>query len=114
MLKIGLIVNPICGMGGIVGLKGTDGEKILEKARDLGAVPQAPQRTNLFLEHLKPIMSQICFITPPGIMGEDHIKTLGFKSKIIEKSFFAHDLKIFKTSAQDSTIAAKRLLEENV
>ena len=43
MDAIGLVVNPIAGMGGRVGLKGTDG--LLDEARRRGAEPRAPSRT---------------------------------------------------------------------
>lgn len=82
-LKLGFIVNPIAGMGGKVGLKGTDGEEVLKKAIELGAFPEAPEKAKKALEILVPLKEKIQILTGPGSMGEEEAIELGFKPKII-------------------------------
>jgi predicted polyphosphate/ATP-dependent NAD kinase len=78
---IGLIVNPVAGMGGSVGLKGTDGE-MYAKALEMGAEPVSPARTREFLSHLT-CRDEIRFLVAPGPMGAEHAEALGLPCEII-------------------------------
>ena len=49
MFRLGLIVNPDAGLGGKLGLKGSDGQA--EIARSLGASDRSGPRLELFLNH---------------------------------------------------------------
>lgn len=66
--KVGLIVNPIAGMGGSVGLKGTDGQ-MRHKAVELGATPVTPERARQFLTRIRN-SDRIELLVAPGRMGE--------------------------------------------
>ncbi len=74
-MKIGFLINPIAGMGGRVGLKGTDGAETLEKAHRLGAKPIARARASKALRILK---DKAEFLTCSGEMGEAALKDLSF------------------------------------
>lgn len=105
MKKIGLIVNPIAGMGGRVGLKGTDG-KAYEEAVRLGAQPVAPSRVAETLRALEPNMFQL--ITYPRSMGEEAAARAGYKPKVI-----GH-LSAERTSAEDTKRAAREMMDMGV
>jgi predicted polyphosphate/ATP-dependent NAD kinase len=81
MRTIGLIVNPVAGMGGSVGLKGTDGE-MHAKALELGAQPVSPARTREFLSHLT-CVDKIRLLVAPGPMGADHAEAEGLNADVI-------------------------------
>lgn len=80
---VGFIVNPVAGMGGAVGLKGTDGKAILAKAISLGAKPIASQRGEAFLAELLPVKEQLRLIVGAGSMGEAQAKKCGFNCQTI-------------------------------
>lgn len=82
MKKIGLIVNPIAGMGGSVGLKGTDGETVKE-AIALGAEPTTPKRIEETLSLIQ--RKDLYFLVAPGKMGEDYLKRFDFKYEVASK-----------------------------
>jgi predicted polyphosphate/ATP-dependent NAD kinase len=80
-----LIVNPIAGMGGKVGLKGTDGPEILKRAIRLGAAPVAPQRAVEAMRTLRThYTSSLELITCPQKMGEESAKEAGFSPEVVD------------------------------
>ncbi len=108
MKKLGLIVNPIAGMGGRVGLKGTDGPDILEKAKELGGKSQAQERTKEALQKLESIKVSVELITYPRQMGENAAVEGGFSPKII--GFLPDN----QTTAKDTRNAAEDLRDLKV
>lgn len=62
-------MNPIAGMGGSVGLKGTDGG-MHKQALALGATPVAPQRARETLAHIR-CRDDVAWLVAPGAMGAD-------------------------------------------
>ena len=107
MKKIGFIVNPIAGMGGAVGLKGTDGRDILNRAITLGAEPLAQKRAESFLSGLERLRDRIHIITGAGKMGEDAARKCGFSFTIVGK-------RREETTAEDTKEAAEKMRDKGV
>jgi predicted polyphosphate/ATP-dependent NAD kinase len=101
---LGLIVNPVAGMGGAVGLKGTDGRAVLKKAVALGAKPTAPIRAELFLSELKSVDRKIRLIVGVGNMGEKEAVSCGFACTVFGKSKK-------ETSAEDTREIAREIAD---
>jgi predicted polyphosphate/ATP-dependent NAD kinase len=81
--RIGLIVNPIAGMGGGVALKGTDGAEVLARARALGAEPKAGARTARALHKLAGAAPSAELVTVAGVMGEAVAEAAGLAHRLI-------------------------------
>lgn len=76
--RLGIIVNPIAGIGGAVALKGSDGDDTVAAARARGAVPQAPARAARALRALADASGALELLAAPGIMGADLARVAGF------------------------------------
>lgn len=85
-IRIGLIVNPIAGMGGKVGLKGTDGKAILVRVIELGASMNAHDKAIKALMKLTPIKNELLILTASLNMGENQCKEFGFNYEIVYNS----------------------------
>ncbi len=104
---VGLLVNPIAGMGGAVGLKGTDGEAILEKALGLGARPVASIRACTFLSKTASEGQNVRFIVGAGEMGERQIQNYSFQFTVVGE-------KRLVTTAEDTKMIAEIIAEAKV
>jgi predicted polyphosphate/ATP-dependent NAD kinase len=75
--RLGIIVNPVAGIGGAVALKGSDGPETVALARARGAVPQAPRRAERALRELAAAAGTIEVLAAPGVMGTDVAQAAG-------------------------------------
>jgi predicted polyphosphate/ATP-dependent NAD kinase len=106
--KIGFVINPIAGMGGRVGLKGTDGDEVLQKARALGAESLASVRAIETLKVLHEVEEAIQIITYPSEMGANVVKKCKLHPKVIGT------INPGKTSAIDTKKAIETMMGMNV
>ncbi|WP_276680139.1 ATP-NAD kinase family protein [Thalassolituus oleivorans] len=104
MLTFGLIINPFAGIGGAVGLKGSDGELVVAEAFARGAEQRSGVRTEQALQVLLPYRDHCRFITCPDDMGENLLKKLGFDYQTLPISMAQ------PTSAQQTREAAELML----
>ena len=108
MRKLGIIVNPIAGIGGRVGLKGSDGSEILRLARARGARPEALSRATDALIPLGRLKSMIRVIAYPDEMGALACQKAGMPATIIGT------IRPGRTTASDTETAARQMLTEGV
>ena len=120
--RVGLIVNPVAGVGGTVGLKGSDGDDIVRRALASGAPREAPRRAAVALARLARLREHVAVVTCPGEMGEDEARACGFEPEVIALAGDARwgaDRAALPdgspaTSADDTVAAARALRERGV
>ena len=110
-LKIGLLLNPLAGIGGAVGLKGSDGVELQALAKQRSGMPQAAKRTRVFLQQLKTLLGpqteQIQWFTWAEEMGASALAQAGLDAQVLGRSDEP-------SSGHDSQVAASTLCAEGI
>ena len=98
--RLGLIINPVAGLGGSVALKGSDGEDTAQLAQQLGAVAKSNDRAQVALEMIVDRQAQLEIVTVGGDMGETLCNKLGLAHTVVYHTPEA------KTKPEDTEAAA--------
>ncbi|WP_319784036.1 ATP-NAD kinase family protein [Oceanisphaera sp. IT1-181] len=106
MFKIGLIINPLAGLGGSVGLKGSD--DLAAQALALGAEPRALQRTALALAELAAVHEHFTVLTAAGDMGETVCQALNLSYQV------CYHPESGLTTANDTKAAVNQLVAQDI
>lgn len=94
-MRVGLIVNPLAGLGGPLALKGSDNE-LGWRALQLGAVPKAGDRATTALRSVN--KTKLNLVTSAGAMGELSAIAAGFEARVVHAAG--------GESSSDDTVAA--------
>lgn len=73
-MRLGLVVNPIAGMGGRLAFKGSDDVALVAAARERGEMPVAPARATEALRPLAGMARELEVLTYAGAMGEEEAR----------------------------------------
>jgi predicted polyphosphate/ATP-dependent NAD kinase len=108
VFKLGIIVNSYAGLGGSVGLKGSDGEHVQREALARGAEPRAQMRMSRALSVIASMRDQFRIYCFAGDMGEAVAVAQGFATKVIGQA--ANE----PTQPEDTCAAARALMDTGV
>jgi len=111
--KVGLVLNPVAGMGGRVGLKGTDGVEMLTMALGRGAEPVSPSCILRFLDQLGERSKGIHWLTCSGDMGADILLEAGLREGD-DFSIAYHVRDQRETGPGDTRRACRKILDAGV
>jgi len=107
-MRLGFVVNPVAGMGGRVGLKGTDGK--VDEARERGAERRGPERARAALDALHDRAPDVTLLVAGGPTGADLAREAGFDPEVVT----APPADPFETTAADSREAVRAFLDRGV
>ncbi len=108
VMKIGVLINPLAGIGGSVALKGSDGEAIVEQALARGAKPLAQQRAAVALSKIAQHADTMRFICAGGDMGEAVLRELGVQPQVV------YQPPAGRTTAEDTRAALHALYDAGI
>ncbi|MCZ6617097.1 MAG: NAD(+)/NADH kinase [Gammaproteobacteria bacterium] len=107
MLKIALLINPVAGIGGSVGLKGSDGRAVQSRAAALGGEARGVARARRTLVRSAEVLEQIDWVTWGGSM-------VGLLLDEFEAPGVVLETPVDEPTANDTRRAAERFLFEKV
>ncbi|RZU66314.1 putative polyphosphate/ATP-dependent NAD kinase [Microterricola gilva] len=93
--RLGLIVNPVAGLGGPAGLKGSDGADVQRLALQRGASARAGERAHAALAVVAAAHPGIEVLTASGALGEHAVRAAGLVPRVV-----------YAPTATDATTAA--------
>ncbi|WP_309064828.1 ATP-NAD kinase family protein [Microbacterium sp.] len=80
---IGLVVNPVAGVGGPAGLAGSDGADVQRRAQARGARSRVQERTAATLGVLAQRHPGLVVVTAAGAMGADAVRAAGLTPSVV-------------------------------
>ena len=107
---VGLIVNPVAGAGGRVGLHGTDGPAVLAEAVRRGGSGRSTPRAVRALRRLAESPDSPAVLAAPGAMGTDIAADCGVPVTGLDLRLPADGV----TTAEDTRRAARLLAKAGV